>query len=119
MAKLLLKHEGITLNSFNLDKERINIGRSSDNDIQLDDPAVSNSHASIWRRENRYLEGYYDYYVEDMNSTNGTSVNDEKTSGLMLKDGDLIQIASHQFVFDSGQEQGLETTAIFIPNDDH
>jgi len=119
MAKLLIKHEGITLNAFDLNKERITIGRRVDNDIQLDDPGVSSSHACILRKKSRYLEGYYDYYVEDLNSTNGTSVNNEETPSQLLKDGDLIQIASHQFVFDSGQEQGLETTAIFIPNDDH
>ena len=118
MARLLLKHNGVTLNSFVLDKERVTIGRRSDNDIQLDDPGVSGNHACVWRRENKYLEGYYDYYVEDMDSTNGTSVNNEETTGQMLKDGDMIQIASHEFVFDSGQEQGLETTAIFIPNDE-
>ena len=77
MAKLLLKQNGVTLNSFDLNRERTNIGRRSNCDIQLDDPGVSGDHACIWSRENRYLEGYYDYYVEDLDSTNGTSVNDE------------------------------------------
>lgn len=119
MAKLLLKHDGVTLNSFELERDRTTIGRRPDSDIQLDDPGVSGNHASILRKENRYLEGYYDYYVEDLNSTNGTSVNDQEISEQILKDGDLIQIASHEFVFDSGEKQELETTAIYIPKDEH
>jgi pSer/pThr/pTyr-binding forkhead associated (FHA) protein len=117
MAKLLLKYEGVTISTYELDNDRVTIGRRSDNDIQLDDPAVSGTHACIWRRENKYLDGYHDYYIEDLGSTNGTKVNDQKSSSQMLKDGDLIQMGSHTFMFDSGHEGGMETTAIFIPDD--
>jgi len=47
MAKLLLKHEGLTLNSFELNKAKFYIGRKSNCDIQLDDPAVSSNRRMI------------------------------------------------------------------------
>ena len=117
MAKLLQKYEGVTISTYELDSERVTIGRRSDNHIQLDDPAVSGNHACILRKANSYLDGYYDFYIEDLGSTNGTKVNDQQTTRQMLKDGDVIQMGSHAFTFDSGQEGRMETTAIFIPDD--
>ncbi len=118
MAKLLLKHEGITLSSYPLDQDTINIGRSADNEIQLDDAAVSTRHAIITRQPSKYLEGHYDYYLEDQGSTNGTKVNARRITRQLLKHGDAIRIGSHFFIFDSGQVQNLETTAIILPEDD-
>ncbi len=117
MAKLLLKHEGLTLGSYALDKEELTIGRVSSNDIQLDDPAVSSRHAHITRAPNDYLEGHYDYTLTDLGSTNGTRVNGRKVSRHLLKHDDKIQIGIHEFVFDSGEPQSYETTAIYLPED--
>ncbi len=117
MAKLLLKHDGVTLHSYPLDRERLTIGRQSGSDIQLDDMAVSSRHARISREQNRYLEDYYDFYIEDLGSTNGTRVNGQRIQRQMLKEGDTIRIGTYEFTFDSGQPQGMETTAIFLPED--
>lgn len=118
MAKLLLKHEAVTLSSYKLDQDEISIGRNPENDIQLDDAAVSGNHAKINRQPNEYLEEHFDYYIEDLGSTNGTKVNGNRISRQSLKHGDAIQIGGHNFVFDSGQVQDMETTAIFLPDDD-
>ena len=62
------------------------IGRSSTNDIVFDDPLVSGQHARISYEDGRY-------WIEDMGSTNGTSVNGEGISEkTALKDGYLIKI---------------------------
>lgn len=62
------------------------VGRSSSNDIVFDDPLVSSRHAHI-----SYAEGQY--WIEDLESTNGTVVNGEKiTDKIALKDGFLIKI---------------------------
>jgi pSer/pThr/pTyr-binding forkhead associated (FHA) protein len=118
MAKLLLKHEGITLSSYPLEQDTIRIGRSADNEIQLDDAAVSTHHAVIHRTPNEYLEGYFDFVLEDQGSTNGTKINAKRITRQLLKHGDAIRIGSHFFIFDSGQVQNLETTAIILPEDE-
>ncbi|MGD8525587.1 MAG: FHA domain-containing protein [Thioalkalispiraceae bacterium] len=119
MAKLLLKHEGLTLNSFELDKDEFYIGRKSNNDIQLDDPAVSSRHVRLIRQKNEYLEGHDDYFIEDMGSTNGTLVNEKEVTQQLLKHGDEIQIGNHHFRFDNeAHEVDPERTAIYLSDRD-
>ncbi len=117
MARLLLKHEGITLNRYSLDRDETTIGRLGDNHIQLDDAAVSSRHARILRVANPYLDGHYDYHLEDLDSTNGTKLNGNRIGKALLKHDDVIQIGAHRFVFDSGQIVDHETTAIYLPDD--
>ena len=52
----------------------LSIGRSADADVRIEDRYASGLHARIYRRAGRY-------YVEDMNSTNGTLLNDASLSG--------------------------------------
>lgn len=118
MAKLLLKHEGVTLNTYNLDKKTTTIGRKSDNDIQLNDAAASSHHAQVITKPNEYLEGQIDVELEDLGSTNGTQVNGHVINLVELRDGDDIQIGSHHFIFDSEQSTGMDETAIYLPDDD-
>ena len=118
MAKLLLKHEGVTLSSYKLDQDETSIGRNPDNTIQLDDAAVSGNHARIKRQANDYLDNHFDFLIEDLDSTNGTKVNGKRVSQHMLKHGDTLQIGAHHFLYDSGQVQDHETTAIYLPDDD-
>lgn len=116
MAKLLLKHEGLTLNTISLKNDLISIGRVTGNDIQLDDPAVSGQHAQITREPNEYMEGLFDYFIEDLGSTNGTLVNNREITKQMLKDGDEIQIGNHHYRFDNEDNKSHETTAIYLPD---
>ena len=61
------------------------IGRSADSDLQLPDTGVSRNHAEItW-------DGY-DAVLVDMESTNGTTVNDHPIENWMLADGDVIRV---------------------------
>ncbi len=118
MAKLLLKYEGVTLSSYKLEGERVSIGRLAENDIQLDDPAISGQHACIVIEPSAYLESIKEFHLEDLGSTNGTRVNDEKIKRVLLKHGDSIQIGKHLFIFDSEQVEDMERTAIYIPGDE-
>jgi pSer/pThr/pTyr-binding forkhead associated (FHA) protein len=114
-AKLLLKHEGLTLNSIDLDKAEFSIGRKSSCDIQLDDPAVSSQHARLVMQKNEYLEGHDDFFIEDAGSTNGTLVNGKEIDRQLLKHGDEIQIGNHHFRFDNDQgDTDPEQTAIYV-----
>ena len=68
MARLVLHLDGQVLAEYNMSKERYTIGRLPDNDIRIDNPAVSGHHALVINILN-------DSFLEDLNSTNGTYVN--------------------------------------------
>jgi len=78
----------------NLDKERTIIGRGSTADVVLRDEIASRQHAEIKRLS---LEGsLVEYYVNDLDSTNGTFLNGAKVmSQQLLQDGDKIKIGNH------------------------
>ena len=118
MPKLLLKHEGVTLNTFELHNDKTTIGRKSDNDIQLNDAVASSHHACIIMKANEYLEEQVDAKLEDLDSTNGTQVNGCMVKSIELRNGDDIQIGSHHFIYESEDTAGMESTAIYLPDDD-
>jgi hypothetical protein len=92
MAKLILSVEGQVLNEFPLEKERVTIGRKSDNDIPVDNLAVSGKHAVIITILN-------DSFMEDLGSTNGTLVNGASVKRHFLQDGDVIEIGKHRLKY--------------------
>ena len=69
MARLILSLDSQVLAEYNMSKERYTIGRLPDNDVRIDNPAVSGHHSLIINILN-------DSFLEDLNSTNGTYVND-------------------------------------------
>lgn len=74
----------------------VTIGRGAQNDIILKDPYISKSHAKIIIDEN-------EYFLEDLNSVNGTLINDEKVFDVVkLKDGDRIKLGQIEFLFIEG-----------------
>jgi FHA domain len=74
----------------------LSIGRSKEADVQIDDRYASSLHARVFSREGRF-------YVEDMNSTNGTLLNGATLQGeAELIDGDNVQIGDTIFRFEVG-----------------
>ena len=74
----------------------LSIGRSRDADVQIEDRYASGIHARIFSRDARS-------YVEDMNSTNGTLLNDAQLKGeAELLDGDVVRIGDTEFRFEVG-----------------
>ena len=71
------------------------IGRSSKVDIQIDEDSISRNHAIIEKREGEFV-------IRDLESTNGTYVNDRPIRTHSLRDGDQIKIGSTIFKFLSG-----------------
>jgi pSer/pThr/pTyr-binding forkhead associated (FHA) protein len=114
MARLVLVHDGVNLRDYKLDKPKVSLGRKPQNDIQIDDAAISSQHVLFLREPSEYLDDHFDYYIEDMNSTNGTLVNELGVDRQLLKHGDVIQVGKHKFLFDSGTGD-LQETAIYLP----
>jgi sigma-B regulation protein RsbU (phosphoserine phosphatase) len=81
---------------FPLDSESVVLGRHPDCDVVLELGAVSRQHARIVRVDD-------DYYVEDLNSRNGTYLNDQLVSGRQkLLEDDRVRICDMEFVFHLG-----------------
>jgi hypothetical protein len=74
----------------------LSIGRSQEADLRIEDRYASGVHARIFSREGCS-------YVEDMNSTNGTLLNDADLRGeAELIDGDVIRIGDTELRFEGG-----------------
>jgi pSer/pThr/pTyr-binding forkhead associated (FHA) protein len=101
MARLILSLDGQVLAEYNMSKERYTIGRLPDNDVRIDNPAVSGHHSLIINILN-------DSFLEDLNSTNGTYVNGKLIKKHALQHGDVITIGHHQLRFSDQQTSDNE-----------
>ncbi len=117
MGKLILTLDGQELAQYELEKERYTIGRLADNDIHIDNMAVSGHHALI-------INILKDSFLEDLNSTNGTYVNGKLIKKHALQEGDVITIGRHALKYASGKpaaaaaggdENDFEKTMIIRP----
>jgi pSer/pThr/pTyr-binding forkhead associated (FHA) protein len=88
MLKIILKFNSTVIKELKIDQDEIIIGRDSGNDIQIDNIGVSREHAKIIKSENYY-------FIEDLNSTNGTFVNGKKINKKYLKEDDEVSIGKH------------------------
>ncbi len=84
-----------------MSKERYTIGRLPDNDVRIDNPAVSGHHSLIINILN-------DSFLEDLNSTNGTYVNGKLIKKHALQHGDVITVGHHQLCFSDEQSSQTE-----------
>lgn len=119
MAKLILSLDNAFLSEHQLNKERTTIGRRTTNDIHIDNLAISGEHAAILKIGNNF-------YVEDLNSTNGTLVNAEATKKHLLQHADLIELGKYQLKYINepalnninagGSEAGFEKTMMIHPS---
>jgi pSer/pThr/pTyr-binding forkhead associated (FHA) protein len=112
MARLILSLDGAVLAEYNMNKERYTIGRLPDNDIRIDNPAVSGHHSLIINILN-------DSFLEDLNSTNGTYVNGKLIKKHALQHGDVITAGHHQLRFveeDEAQQDDFEKTMVIQPS---
>lgn len=73
--------------------DAITLGRHGDNNIVIKDPFISKRHFQI-------MEDEGDYYLEDLNSANGTYLNGDKIFDVVkLNDGDIIRVGQIEFLF--------------------
>ncbi len=110
------QHRGL---QFELTNDMYTLGRGDDRDICIKDPTVSTHHCD-------FLRSGASYAIRDNDSTNGTSVNDEKLKPGVerpLINSDLVRVGGVEVIFDSEDKQPGSTTTrdtftgIIIPPD--
>ena len=88
MPKLILKYEGRRLQERLVGTQPVSIGRLPENDLVIENPAVSGRHARVYREGTHYV-------LEDLKSTNGTFVNDRQIDApWLLQDGDYLRVGN-------------------------
>lgn len=116
MAMLVQLIDDVVANKFELRQGTLEIGRHPASDIQIDDSAVSARHANLLVKPNEHFPRFNEYYLIDLNSTNGTFINDQRINGTQrLHHNDQVRIAWNQFKFIDNNEATLEKTAHIIP----
>ena len=100
MAKLSLMFENKLMKEVSIGDRPVTIGRSPDNDLPVDNLAVSNYHARIYFEGSRLV-------VEDLDSLNGTFVNDLRVERATLHDGDSIWIGKHHIRVDATADTAI------------
>ena len=101
MAKLILTFNKQVIKEYPFTKDSITMGRQEDNTIVVDNLAVSGYHAKVDKVGGEYI-------LTDLQSTNGTFVNDEKVVSHKLSHGDNIVIGKHVILFVATEKQTAE-----------
>lgn len=103
MPVLKLRFKNTILKEFPLiSGQTLTIGRSEANDIIIDNMSVSSLHARIDSVSATYI-------LTDLESTNGTFVNEELIATHTLRDNDIVLIGKHELIFDRSDLKSEET----------
>jgi general secretion pathway protein A len=92
VGRILLASEGKTLVERELRPGRLVIGRTADNDLQIDSKFISRHHCQIVTQADSCL-------IEDLNSTNGIFVQSKRVRRHNLNDGDVVQVGQHEIMY--------------------
>jgi type II secretory pathway predicted ATPase ExeA len=92
VGRVLLACEGKTVGERELKPGRLVIGRTSDNDLQIDSKFISRHHCQIVTQQDSCL-------IEDLNSTNGIFVQSKRVRRHNLNDGDVVQVGQHEIMY--------------------
>lgn len=102
MAKLVLSVDGVVMSEVALTKERMTLGRKPQNDIVIDNIAVSAEHAVI-------VTLFNDSFLEDLGSTNGTFVNGQPVKKHFLQNGDTIELGKYRLKFIADADMAVQS----------
>jgi general secretion pathway protein A len=92
LGRILVGCNGQTIAERELTPGRFIIGRTPDNDLQIDSKYISRHHAQI-------ITSIHTSVLEDLNSTNGIYVRSKRVRRRMLNDGDVVQIGQHEIMY--------------------
>ena len=103
-AWLLFQSGPNTGQSVPLGMPSVSVGRSTENDVVIEDAAVSRTHARISRDGDRY-------YIEDMGSMSGTLVDGATVTKTLLVSGGSLKLGETQVVFMQAESPSLPGTS--------
>jgi general secretion pathway protein A len=92
VGRILVATDGRTVQEIPLEIGRIIVGRTTDNDLQVDSRFVSRHHCQIVTTANSCV-------IEDLNSTNGIYVKSKRVRRHYLNDGDVVVIGKHELIY--------------------
>jgi type II secretory pathway predicted ATPase ExeA len=92
VGRLEIMYQDHLVSEFRLPKGRAIIGRTPDNDVQIQSRFVSRHHAQVVSDQTQSV-------VEDLNSTNGVFIRSQRVKQQVLADGDIIQIGEHKLLY--------------------
>lgn len=119
MPKLILQFDGRPLKEYAVGSI-VTIGRLPDNNIAIDNPAVSGHHARVVRNGNECV-------LEDLKSTNGTFVNQRQVTRQTLRHGDVVLVGKHTLAFEqeaaelaaSGPALSIKGDTVYLDTQKH
>ncbi|MEX2495228.1 MAG: AAA family ATPase [Woeseia sp.] len=92
LMRIEIRNQGETVAEHFFGPGRVIIGRSPDNEIYIQSKFVSRHHAQLTSDE-------YGCSIEDLNSTNGVFIGEERVKKHRLKDGDVVSLGIHELVY--------------------
>jgi len=92
VGRILVATDGRTVQEMPLSVGRIIVGRTPDNDLQVDSRFVSRHHCQIVTTPNSCV-------IEDLNSTNGIYVKSKRVRRHYLNDGDVVVLGKHELIY--------------------
>jgi len=101
MAFLKIMSGDMKGQKFDIDRDEIVIGRAPENVVTIEDPAVSSHHCSVLRAGKKFT-------LKDMNSTNGTRLNNVTVKEYRLRPKDVITVGAIDIMFDGDDVEPYE-----------
>src|SRR5579862_921390 len=92
LGRLLVATEGRTVQEVTLRVGRVIVGRTPDNDVQIDSRFISRHHCQV-------ITTAHSSVVEDLNSTNGIYVKSNRVRRHHLNDGDVVLVGKHELIY--------------------
>jgi hypothetical protein len=92
VGRILLASGGKKVIEHELKPGRLVIGRTPDNDLQIDSKFISRHHCQIVTQPDACV-------IEDLNSTNGIYVQSKRVRRYNLNDGDVVQVGQHEIMY--------------------
>ncbi len=104
VGRIVIAHEGKTTAERELRPGRLVIGRTSDNDVQIDSKFISRHHCQVVTQHDSCV-------IEDLNSTNGIYVQSKRVRRHNLNDGDIVVVGQHELLYIDERTPRLRTAA--------
>ena len=104
MAKLVILTQGLTGRAHELNVDRTTVGRVEDNLFQIAETSVSSHHCEVLLRGS-------DVVIKDLNSTNGTFINDQPVTESVLKPGQTLRLGTVELKLETGAGAAASASA--------